>query len=236
MTVSVGPAAARRDARFTRGRRVVQPGMADDEPVVEADLAPGRRTHDFETIYRLDTPPWDIGRPQRAFAALTHAGALGGKVLDVGCGTGEHALLAAGAGLEAVGIDVSPTAISLAEEKAAERGLVARFEVSDALELSVSGERFDTVLDCGLFHVFDDAERARYVESLAAVVEPGGRLYLLCFSEHQPGDWGPRRVRRQELRDCFADGWRVESIEEAVIETTLDPGEARGWMATITKV
>jgi len=88
-------------------------------------------------------------------------------VLDVGCGTGEHALMAAGRGLKATGIDAAPTAIRLAREKAARRSLDARFEVWDALDLPAFGEQFDTVLDCGLFHVFDDDERARFVASLS---------------------------------------------------------------------
>src|SRR5688500_15452734 len=81
------------------------------------------------------TPPWDIGRPQPAFAELAAAGALAGPVLDVGCGTGEHVLMAAARGLDAVGIDIAPTAIRLAEAKAEGRGLPARFIVGDACSL-----------------------------------------------------------------------------------------------------
>jgi SAM-dependent methyltransferase len=65
----------------------------------------------------------------------------------------------------------------------------ARFLVADALRLIDLGELFDTVLDCGLFHVLDDDERECYVDSLAAVVPPGGRYHMLCFSDGQPGDW-----------------------------------------------
>src|ERR1700761_8819402 len=84
-------------------------------------------------------PPWDIGRPQPAFIRLAEAGMLTGKVLDAGCGTGEHALLAAAHGAEATGIDAAPTAIERARAKAAERGLPARFEVADVLDLGVLG-------------------------------------------------------------------------------------------------
>src|SRR5947209_3876526 len=95
-------------------------------------------------------PPWDIGRPQPDFVELAEAGELRGHVLDVGCGTGEHALMAAGLGLPATGVDASPTAIAIAEGKARDRQLPARFLVWDALELPSLGEQFDTVLDCGL--------------------------------------------------------------------------------------
>ena len=195
-----------------------------------------RPPHDFDAIYASETPPpWDIGRPQPAFERLAEAGDLVGRVLDAGCGTGEHALLAASLGHEAVGVDLSATAIELAMTKATERGLEARFLVADALRLVDLGERFDTVLDCGLFHVLDDDERQRYVDSLAAVVPPGGRYHMLCFSDGQPGDWGPRRVTQDEIRTAFSEGWEVESIEPAVIDLTWDPAGALAWLVAATR-
>ena len=163
------------------------------------------RVAEFEASY-AGTPPWDIGRPQPGFAALAASGSLSGRLLDVGCGTGEHALMAAGAGLDATGIDIAPSAIRLAEAKAKERGVAARFIVGDACALDTLGEQFDTVLDCGLFHVFDDDDRPRFVASLAAAVVDGGRYSMLCFSEHEPGDWGPRRVTHAEIRDGVPRG------------------------------
>jgi SAM-dependent methyltransferase len=180
-------------------------------------------------------PPWDIGRPQPAFLRLAEAGALRGRVLDVGCGTGEHALMAAGLGLQATGIDAAPTAIESAKRKASERGLEVRFLVWDALELPSLGERFDTVIDSGLFHVFDDDDRARLVDSLRGVISADGRYYMLCFSERQPGQFGPRRVTEEEIRSSFADGWRIESIEPSRMDVHMDPGVAQAWLATITR-
>jgi SAM-dependent methyltransferase len=189
---------------------------------------------DFDASYQSsEKPPWDIDRPQPALVAV--ADRFSGHVLDVGCGTGEHALLAASRGLDAAGIDFAPTAIERAEKKARERGLAARFLVADALELGVLGEQFDTAVDCGLFHVFDDDDRARYVGSLADVMRAGGRVFLLCFSDRQPGDWGPRRVHEDELRAGFADGWKVDSIEPADLVVTLSPEPVQAWLATITR-
>jgi len=138
-------------------------------------------------------------------------------------------------GLDATGVDFSPRAIRLAEQKARERNLDARFVVADALDLESSGDKYDTVLDCGLFHVFDDRDRARFVRSLSATVEPDGRYFMLCFSDQQPGDWGPRRVSRAEIQSSFTDGWRIESIEKSQIEITIDPDGARAWLAIIAK-
>jgi len=182
--------------------------------------------------------PWDIGRPQPAFARLADKGLLSGRMLDAGCGSGEHALLAAARGADVVGVDISPRAIERARHKAAERGLAVRFEVADALSLDGLGLTFDTVVDSGLFHVFDDADRARYVTSLASVLPPGGTCYLMCFSERQPGAMGPRRVRQEELRTAFSDGWAFISIAAEAFE--VNPGlgtpTAQAWLATIRRI
>jgi SAM-dependent methyltransferase len=178
------------------------------------------------------TPPWDIGRPQPAFARLAGRGLLSGRLLDAGCGTGENALLAAAHGAEVVGIDLSPRAIERAKGKAADRGLSVRFEAGDVLFLGRLGLTFDTIIDSGVFHVFDDEDRPRYVASLASVLKPGGRCYLMCFSDSQPGLWGPRRVRREELTGSFRDGWTVVSIEpdEFEINPGMDTPAAQAWL------
>jgi cyclopropane fatty-acyl-phospholipid synthase-like methyltransferase len=181
------------------------------------------------------SPPWDIGRPQPALRALADAGVLRGRLLDAGCGTGEHALMAAGLGLAALGVDMAPRAIALAERKARERGLAARFLVHDALALGDLGESFDTVLDSGLFHVFEDAERPRYAAGLRAVLTPGGVLHLLCFSDRQPGTMGPRRIGEAAIRDTFADGFRVEAVDPAIMQTNR-MGEIRAWLARIVRI
>jgi len=192
----------------------------------------------WDSVYEAgSSPPWDIGRPQPAFVRLADGGLLGGRVLDAGCGSGEHALLAAARGADVVGVDISQRAIERARHKAAERGLAARFEVGDALSLDGLGLTFDTVIDSGLFHVFDDAGRARYVASLASVVRSGGTCYLMCFSERQPGAMGPRRVRQEELRAAFSEGWDVTAIVADAFE--LNPGlgtpAAQAWLATIRR-
>jgi SAM-dependent methyltransferase/DNA-binding MarR family transcriptional regulator len=190
---------------------------------------------DFDEMY-AGTPPWDIGRPQPELLELAHQGAFRGHVLDVGCGTGEHALLAAQLGLEATGIDSAPRAIEIARSKARERGLKARFEVWDALELDKLGSEFDTVVDSGLFHVFDDEQRVRFVRSLSPVMLPGSRYLLLCFSEDAPGTFGPRRIAQEEIRSSFTGGWKVESIDRAKMAVTFSPDGMPAWRATIARI
>lgn len=190
---------------------------------------------DWNQSYAGPSPPWDIGRPQPAFLRLADAGAMTGALLDAGCGTGEHTILAASRGARAVGIDVATLAIETARHKAAERGVAARFEVHDALRANTLGEVFDTVLDSGLFHVFDDDSRPRYVAALRAVVRPGSHLHLMCFSDRQPGDWGPRRVAEVELRAAFGEGWRVISLvrDQFNVNHSVGATHAEAWLADV---
>jgi cyclopropane fatty-acyl-phospholipid synthase-like methyltransferase len=182
------------------------------------------------------SPPWDIGGPQPEFVKLADAGKLREQVLDVGCGTGEQVLLAARHGAEAMGVDISELAIERARAKAEERGISATFQVADVLHLDKLGRQFDVVTDSGVFHVFDDEQRSIYVNSLKSALRRGGTYYMMCFSDRQPGDWGPRRVSQAELRAAFADGWSIWSIEPAKFEVTIDPDGAQAWLATIGRL
>jgi len=182
------------------------------------------------------SPPWDIGRPQPDFVRLAEAGELAGQVLDVGCGTGEQVMLAATHGAEAMGVDIAELAIQRAREKAEERGIQATFQVADAMHLDRLGRQFDVITDSGVFHVFDDEERPVYVNSLRSALRPGGMYYLMCFSDRQPGDWGPRRVSQAELRAAFVDGWSIRSIDPAKFAVTIDDNGAQAWLATIERL
>ena len=58
---------------------------------------------------------------------------------------------------------------------------------------------------------------------------------MLCFSERQPGDFGPRRVTQAEIRSSFQEGWHVDSIDAVKLETTLGPDGIFAWLARITR-
>jgi SAM-dependent methyltransferase len=193
----------------------------------------------WDASYTRNEPPaWDIGRPQPAFLRLAESGLLTGRVLDAGCGTGEHTLLAARFGAEAVGADISARAIELARGKAAARGIQARFEVADALSLADLGLTFDTIIDSGLFHVFDDGRRALYVASLAPVLRQGGHCYLMCFSDRQPGTARPRRVTQAELHAAFSDGWTIMSIRPDTFDVrpaAFGTATVHAWLAVISR-
>lgn len=191
----------------------------------------------WDRWYADDVAPWDIGHPQPAWVDLFNTETIRPPILDSGCGTGEHTLLLAERGLKVLGVDLSPVAIDRARQKAELRGVMAEFAVGDVLRLQGLDRRFATVIDSAVFHVFDDPDRARYVASLASIVEPDGVLHLLVFSDQVPGESGPRRVSQAEIRDAFADGWEVERIDDAFIEVRPDWEIQRphAWLARIVR-
>jgi SAM-dependent methyltransferase len=203
----------------------------------------------WDASYHGDAAPWDIGGPQPAIVRLASEGGFtstregeGGPVLDAGCGTGENALHIAALGLPVFGIDVAETAIAIARQKVKanknDRRLEVEFAVADAFHLDRLGRRFQTVLDCGLFHTFNADERSAYVASLALVSERNAIFYLLCFSDQAP-DTGPHPVRQEELRAAFkpGSGWTIATIKPERIQTRFhgDNG-APAWLATIQRI
>jgi cyclopropane fatty-acyl-phospholipid synthase-like methyltransferase len=167
---------------------------------------------------------------------LAFAGGFAGAVLDAGCGTGENALYVAALGLSVLGIDLAETAVAAARTKAEERGIAADFAVADALRLDGLVCRFQTVLDCGVFHTFGADERRRYATSLASVTERSSTLYVLCFSDEDP-DTGPHPVSRDELKAAFrGTGWGIAAIEPDRIQTRFhDDCGAPAWLATVKR-
>lgn len=146
--------------------------------------------------------------------------------------------MAAALGCAATGVDLSEAALDQARRKARERGLAARFERRDMLELAGWGERFDVLLDSLVFHGFHSKQRQRYVESLGAVLEPGGRLFVLVFAEQPPSRGGPvHKVTPGEIEQAFAEGWRIEAIDAVTIASALPslPNGLRGWRTSLTR-
>jgi SAM-dependent methyltransferase len=190
----------------------------------------------WDASYRDGPAPWDIDGPQPALTRLAAAGGFVDPVLDAGCGVGDNALHLASLGLSVLGVDVAETAIAIARAKADDRGVEVEFAVADAFELQQLGRTFRTVLDSGLFHALDTRERVRYAESLASVIEHGGTLYVLCFSDDGP-ETGPHPVSRHDLRAAFAAGgdWEVASVEPERIETRFHDHGAPAWLATIRR-
>ena len=164
----------------------------------------------FDDFYRSSTPPWVIGEPQPAIVQLERAGLIRGKVLDVGCGTGEHTIMLTRLGYDVLGVDFAPQAVEQARRNAEAEGVDAPLEVADAMNLGDS-PLYDTIVDSALFHIFDDADRPKYVASLHGACLPGGVVHILALSDAGRG-FGPE-VSEEVIREAFADGWVLEALD-----------------------
>jgi SAM-dependent methyltransferase len=133
-----------------------------------------------DLVYRMNLATWDIGEAQPIILTLIALGAVSGRVLDAGCGTGWNAIAAAEAGCEVTGVDISPTAIGRARSNAAAEGVNVGFVHGDVTGLACES-MFDTVLDSKLYDNLQAADRPRYAAALHRALRPGGRLFLFGF-------------------------------------------------------
>jgi len=191
----------------------------------------------WEDAYKT-VPPWDVGRPQPAFAELVRAGELSsGRVLDVGCGTGENALYLAGNAFSVTGVDLTSLAIAVARAKAAERKLKVDFQIGNALSLDFNDGIFNNVIDSGLFHTFPDNDRSSYAREVARVLASRGKYFMLCFSEKEPTDWGgPRRVTKKEIESTFSPLFNINYIRDTLFVTRFHSNGGKAYLTSATKI
>lgn len=164
----------------------------------------------FDEAYESRTAPWVIGEPQPAIVELERTGRLGGKVLDAGCGAGEHTMLLTRLGYDVLGIDFSEHAVAQARQTAAERGIDARFAVADATRLGESpGPRYDTIVDSALFHVSTmPTGRAMSPASTERAIPARGCTYWHCRMRAVAS--GPRSARTSSVRPSPMAGiWNI---------------------------
>merc|ERR1719336_3036360 len=176
-----------------------------------ADRAPAPGL--FDELYASpDGPPWDIGRPQDELVwAVWNGEVLGPRILDVGCGTGDNAVLLAMHGFDVTAFDFHEAAVAAARRRVAAAGELrgsVRVLRADAFRLTdeLGTAQFDSVVDSAVFHcIGDDEAQERYVTALAQHARPGGRLVLHALSDRNPDPWvgPPRRISEEHARRFF---------------------------------
>lgn len=128
----------------------------------------------------------------QSLAAVDGCGS--GTVLDLGCGTGRHAVILAGRGGRVTGVDRSPEMIAIATRRAEDAGVPSiDLRVGDIRTARVGG-RFDVVLlmFAGLGYQLDDTDVVATHETAAAHLEPGGILALDVWNGPAVEVIGPR--------------------------------------------
>jgi SAM-dependent methyltransferase len=186
---------------------------------------------DFDALYRgespaegvppMESPPWDTKAPKENIVAWHQAGLIHGDVLDVGCGLGDNAIYLARQGFSVTGLDISPTALTTAEQRAKDSGVSVRFAVADATKLEGYTDAFDTVIDSGMFHCLDDDGKRSYATVVHRATRLGATLLMGCFSDANPldGEFPVPVVPEQTLRETLdGAGWEITSLEPTTVQ------------------
>jgi 2-polyprenyl-3-methyl-5-hydroxy-6-metoxy-1,4-benzoquinol methylase len=183
---------------------------------------------DWDEFYK-GTPAWDVGRPQPAFEVLVEDGEIKpGSALDIGCGRGENAIMLAMNGCDVTGIDLAEIAISDAKAKAAERHVNVNFVVGDVLRMDqlFKESEFDIIIDSFLFHTFTDEERPIFARQVYKMLKPGGKYFMLCFSDKDPAGPGPRRISKAEIEHTFTSLFKIIYIADSPLVANTGIREA----------
>ncbi len=159
-------------------------------------------TRDWNERYLAGDVPWDSGKPSaELIRVLGEWDIRPGRVLELGCGTGENAVYLAHQGFEVTACDIAPLAIERAEAKVRSAGVRVRLLAADVLALPDLGPPFPFVFDRGLYHVLRRSNLAGYLATLEQVSALGGWYLTLAGNANDPvtAEHGPPRVKSEEL-------------------------------------
>ena len=191
-----------------------------------------KKSSHWDAMYKrpAQSIPWEINDPPADLTEYLEAhGGVRGVALDIGCGTGNYSIYLANEGFQEVfGIDFSEQAIAIASERAAGAGLTVTFTQGDvlALDQALSGKRFDFILDYSILHHVSDKDVPAYVAQCRKALNNGGKLLLVCYTEHNEfatgtngtGKYGNEIFFRtaDEVRQLYA-GFTEVSYKKSVL-------------------
>lgn len=174
----------------------------------------------WDSRYRSeDRAPWDIGRPSAELVKAVQGGTLKPcRAVVLGCGTGTNAIYLAQQGFDVTGIDIAPTALERAKEKAERAGVQVRWILADVTappELNP----FDFVYDRGCYHGVRRQNAAGYLTSLRQLTHPGSKVLILAGNANEERHYGPPRVKESEIRGDFSQDFEFQWLNETHFET-----------------
>lgn len=187
----------------------------------------------WDKIYREEKPPWDSDEPSKHLTELVESGELKpSSALDICCGKGTEAIYLAEKGFAVSGIDLSSEAIKLAKEKAESAEVSVGFEVGDVLQMPFKNDTFEFVNDKGCFHVFGPDERDEFAVEVSRAMKDDGKYMLRCFSDKQPGSYGPYRISREIITNTFSPLFEIDEIKDIDLG---ESGSPKGYKVLMTK-
>ncbi len=233
---------------WTAGAGHVVVATSDGKPLLERrPLASGILPHTPEgvaTIERWDRayrggarPGWDVGRPSSELVEAVDKGVLKPcRALELGCGAGTNAVFLAGRGFDVTAIDIAPTALAIAEQRAQKEGVQVRWLLADVLS-PPRLEPFELIYDRGCYHGVRRQNAAGYVAALERLSKPGTRVLILAGNANEPPPHsGPPRVKEEEIRADFSKAFAIDALRETRFDTS-DPNRkgALAWVILLRR-
>jgi SAM-dependent methyltransferase len=230
------------------GAGAIEVAKADGETLLARRLLPSgvlphgpegvRLLERWDSAYRRSgRPGWDTGRPSSELKQAVEEGTLRPcRAVEMGCGSGTNAVYLAAQGFDVTAIDVAPTALSQAQEKAKKAGAGVRWLLADVLA-PPKLEPFDLIYDRGCYHGVRGQNAAAYVEAIRRLSHPGTRILILAGNANDPRrGGGPPKVREEEIRADFASGFEFEWLRETRFDTRDPEGQgALAWSILLRK-
>jgi cyclopropane fatty-acyl-phospholipid synthase-like methyltransferase len=202
----------------------------------------------MEQIYRdipLENIPWNLTEPPDILVkAIETEKITPCKTVDLGCGAGNYAVWFAERGFDVTGIDISSTAVRLANQLAQERNVECRFIISDLLgDLSRYHEEFDFAYDWELLHHITFEDRENYIQNVHSLLRPDGVYFSLCFSIKDKDFGGEGNIRKtrigtilyfsseEELRALYSPYFHILELNTVQIQGKYGPHMANAaWL------
>lgn len=175
----------------------------------------------WDQAYQDNFTPWDKGAPSPPLVEWLARNPLPGRVLVPGCGIGHDVAYLASTGIDAVGLDISATAVERA--RIAHPGHAARFITADLFEYTPA-EPFDAIVEHTCLCALPPEWRPRYRDAAARLLKPGGLLVGIFYlnPDMDPGETGPPfGITEAELTALFEP---VFEIVESGVPAAAYPG------------
>jgi SAM-dependent methyltransferase len=178
----------------------------------------------WDSAYRSDRAGWDTGAPAPELKRVVESGLVKPcRTVTFGCGTGASDIYLASKGFDVTAIDVAPTALGIAQQKAEKAGVRVRWVLADVLHLPDLGQ-FDFFFDRGCYHHVRHVDAAGFQETLRRLSHPGTRgLILSCNNDRPPG------VREHHMRSDFSALFDFEWLRDSGVENRDGTVRRESW-------
>ncbi len=169
----------------------------------------------WDQRYLTGDTPWNTDRPtSHLLRAIDEHGIKPSRVLEVCCGTGTNAMYLASNGFDVTAVDISPTALARARQRAADAKLSVRFVEADIFQLPDLDEPFPFFVDVGGYHALRRIDEPRLIGIYDCLLAPGGLIFILAGNAREPLDPGPPTVSEEEIHAAFDATFDIVQLRE----------------------